>query len=350
MRSGDESDFSQREIPRGRRLPPTLQKNEGWGTRPFGDGQQGSGPDLGVTGPDHFTGQELDSESNLTRFLFRQYSSAQGRWMAPDPAGLGVAGPSNPQSWNRYSYVANSPVNANDPDGLVAQPGDPGESLPSLCVVAGCGQIWDEFGWGPMPHLPPPRAIAIPLGLGILPGESSLNWPLGPSPSQILSDILTGNFTDLLGIDTSNCNPICDAESDGAFGPAFRINPAGIFASRFSSCYDGFHATPAGRVVEMGSLVAATPAAKGWAWNATEFAAVPALKFPGLKLLKWIGGYTGGLQFGENFSPGPLEAAAGRASKFFGKWGVAGATFADFTVLNTCAAGALNSLRIPGPR
>ncbi len=65
-----------------------------------------------------YTGQERDSESNLDHFWFRQYSSTQGRWMSPDPAGLGAVDLSNPQSLNRYAYVMNNPVNATDPFGL----------------------------------------------------------------------------------------------------------------------------------------------------------------------------------------------------------------------------------------
>ena len=85
---------------------------------PFGDGQVGSGPDLGLTGPDHFTGQELDSESNLTHFWFRQFSATQGRWMSPDPAGAVAENLGDPQSWNRYLYALNNPLNLVDPLGL----------------------------------------------------------------------------------------------------------------------------------------------------------------------------------------------------------------------------------------
>jgi hypothetical protein len=38
--------------------------------------------------------------------------------MSPDPAGLAAVDPSNPQSWNRYSYVGNNPLNSIDPFGL----------------------------------------------------------------------------------------------------------------------------------------------------------------------------------------------------------------------------------------
>src|SRR5260370_40651393 len=65
-----------------------------------------------------FTGDERDSETSLDHTWFRQYSSSLGRWMHPDPAGLAAVDPTNPQSWNRYAYVLNSPMNLVDPTGL----------------------------------------------------------------------------------------------------------------------------------------------------------------------------------------------------------------------------------------
>jgi len=32
---------------------------------------------------------------------FRQHSSAQGRWLVPDPAGLAAVDLTTPQAWNR---------------------------------------------------------------------------------------------------------------------------------------------------------------------------------------------------------------------------------------------------------
>ena len=40
--------------------------------------------------------------------------------MTPDPGGLGVVDPTNPQSWNRYAYVMNNPLNLIDLAGLEA--------------------------------------------------------------------------------------------------------------------------------------------------------------------------------------------------------------------------------------
>ncbi len=40
-----------------------------------------------------------------------------GRFMSPDPGGLLVANPANPQSWNMYSYGLNNPLGNVDPYG-----------------------------------------------------------------------------------------------------------------------------------------------------------------------------------------------------------------------------------------
>ena len=82
---------------------------------PFGDAQTCTGTDWS---PLHFTGQDWDSESNLTHFMFRQLSMTEGRWTSPDPAGMGAVSPGDPQTWNRYSYVENNPLSATDPLGL----------------------------------------------------------------------------------------------------------------------------------------------------------------------------------------------------------------------------------------
>ncbi len=42
----------------------------------------------------------------------------QGRWLSPDPSGLAAVDPNDPQTWNRYAYVGNRPLNTTDPRGL----------------------------------------------------------------------------------------------------------------------------------------------------------------------------------------------------------------------------------------
>jgi RHS repeat-associated protein len=65
-----------------------------------------------------FTGQNSDTVVSLYDFTFRENSPSQGRWISPDPAGLTAVDPTNPQTWNRYAYVANNPLTMVDPSGL----------------------------------------------------------------------------------------------------------------------------------------------------------------------------------------------------------------------------------------
>ena len=63
-----------------------------------------------------FTGKERDAESGLDYFGARYYHSVAGRFLSVDPV-LDSADPTNPQSWNRYTYTFNNPLKYVDPDG-----------------------------------------------------------------------------------------------------------------------------------------------------------------------------------------------------------------------------------------
>jgi RHS repeat-associated protein len=64
-----------------------------------------------------FTGYEKDEETRLDFAQARYYGNGLGRFTSVDPlqesARLAL-----PQSWNRYSYVLNNPLNMIDPFGL----------------------------------------------------------------------------------------------------------------------------------------------------------------------------------------------------------------------------------------
>jgi RHS repeat-associated protein len=89
---------------------------------PFGE-QYATFPTAGSLDPS-YTGQNSDTEPNLYDFTFREHSMSQGRWISPDPLGVGAVNPASPQTWNRYSYVANNPLSGIDPLGLY-QPAGP---------------------------------------------------------------------------------------------------------------------------------------------------------------------------------------------------------------------------------
>ena len=126
---------------------------------PFGDGQTTTGSDQD---PYHFATLDSDPETLTDHAQFRQYSPAQGRWMRPDPY-TGSYDPSNPQSFNRYTYVLNNPLSYLDPSGLDCQSRDTGESDDSDCGGDGTDNGGDNYvgsGWSsgggstPDPSLP----------------------------------------------------------------------------------------------------------------------------------------------------------------------------------------------------
>jgi RHS repeat-associated protein len=97
-----------------------------YGNLPFGDFQTTSGSN---TDAYHFATLDHDSETNTDHAQFRQYNNSQGRWVSPDPY-EGSYDLSNPQSFNRYGYVANNPLSATDSLGL-----DPGCNLVYLVAI-----------------------------------------------------------------------------------------------------------------------------------------------------------------------------------------------------------------------
>ncbi len=62
---------------------------------------------------------ERDEATGLDHTWFRKHEPRAGRWTSPDPYG-GSMSISDPQSFNRYSYVTGQPTNFVDPSGLNA--------------------------------------------------------------------------------------------------------------------------------------------------------------------------------------------------------------------------------------
>ena len=78
---------------------------------------------LGYTAPGTelrkgYTGYEKDAESGLDFAQARYYNSTHGRYTSIDPL-TASASIRNPQTFNRYSYVLNSPYKFTDPLGLL---------------------------------------------------------------------------------------------------------------------------------------------------------------------------------------------------------------------------------------
>jgi RHS repeat-associated protein len=65
-----------------------------------------------------FTGHEHLDELDFIHMNARVYDPDIGRFLSPDPT---IAHPHNPQSFNRYSYAYNNPLNAVDPTGFTVE-------------------------------------------------------------------------------------------------------------------------------------------------------------------------------------------------------------------------------------
>lgn len=90
---------------------------------PFGEPYAQAGArDYSFAGQNQDTVQDLNSR--LYDFLFRRMSPTQGRWISPDPAGINAVDLANPQSLNRYAYVADRPTSYTDPLGLLMSEDD----------------------------------------------------------------------------------------------------------------------------------------------------------------------------------------------------------------------------------
>jgi RHS repeat-associated protein len=101
----------------GRRLAPQDRMGSVGKYYPYGEDKSTSNP-AGDTWK--FGTYWRDSFSSLDYADQRYYNNALGRFMTPDSY-YGSAHPSNPMTWNRYSYVLGDPVNYHDPRGMDTQ-------------------------------------------------------------------------------------------------------------------------------------------------------------------------------------------------------------------------------------
>jgi RHS repeat-associated protein len=102
----------------------------------------------------------------------RLMHQAEGRWVSPDPAGLAAVDLTNPQTLNRYGYVANDPLNNIDPSGLLAPAPAPPPLLPPI-------QPW-QIGGAPIPLCNPASDWSYTGTPGQTPCNPVLIQPGGP--------------------------------------------------------------------------------------------------------------------------------------------------------------------------
>ena len=65
-----------------------------------------------------FTGQYRDTETLNDFFNARYYTAPLMRFLSADPASVAAVDPTDPQTWNAYAYVRNSPLVLVDPSGM----------------------------------------------------------------------------------------------------------------------------------------------------------------------------------------------------------------------------------------
>jgi RHS repeat-associated protein len=163
--------------------------------QPFGEeiysgvGQRtsGQGYDQSDNARQKYAGMERDDASGMAHTLWRKYDGMSGRWTSPDPYG-GSMTVADPQSFNRYTYVNNDPVNQSDPSGL----------------MAGADQGYGGFGgWGGTsglddPHFGGPGIISEREGqydraMGDMAMARYANWLGSQGRTDEARDFIAGN-------------------------------------------------------------------------------------------------------------------------------------------------------------
>ena len=89
-----------------------------------------------------YTGYERDTETGLDFAQARYYANLQGRFTSPDPFSASAT-ITDPQTFNRYTYCRNNPVNSVDPSGLSR---GPAPILGSNNFAADVGAMLREHG------------------------------------------------------------------------------------------------------------------------------------------------------------------------------------------------------------
>ena len=168
-------------------------------SNPFGDVFGDQGADLD---PYHYAGLDHDYETGLEHAQFREYASAGGRWMSPDPY-AGSYDWSNPQSLNRYSYALNDPQSLSDPLGLDGEGGVSG-----IGSLGGCVGAVAQSGGDPYSDVACGLSIFKEL-LGLFGPGPSFHGSLKPRPNAQPWDegnIIYGpNIAGALGLPDDTC-------------------------------------------------------------------------------------------------------------------------------------------------
>jgi RHS repeat-associated protein len=169
------------------------------GTFPFGESWYSN---LGSGDNWVFTSYDRDSESGLDYALARYYDSRTGTFCSADPL---AGSPEDPQSWNRYPYGRNDPIDITDPSGKHWWDALIDAAGAALAGVTGGASLFVSMSYE-MAANPSPFPM-IPVGGGISLGVSWDGTPIMPAPG------LTEGLQRALGLPTMGDagGPIFDA-------------------------------------------------------------------------------------------------------------------------------------------
>jgi RHS repeat-associated protein len=119
--------------------------------KPWGEVRYGS---IGSLTTFKFTGQRAESALGGSEGLYyygaRFYDPSLGRFASPDSV---IPDPGNPQSWDRFAYSSNNPVNYTDPTGHMAiADGDQGPNLKQSYNAIEEALIKNHRTWDQLPE------------------------------------------------------------------------------------------------------------------------------------------------------------------------------------------------------
>jgi RHS repeat-associated protein len=190
---------------------------------PFGGYRPGSAPTQTITDRD-FTGQHENMELGLLYYNARFYAPTLGRFISADTI---IPNPANPQSYNRYSYVRNSPLNRIDPTGhlddcsILGDPNDiqacndPKPPTPSGPMVSFGGEGWTTESQGAVST----GALITGTALADAIMEQHPSWGyISPRDAFMLTYHGTVRFNRTGGSctdDSRNTIPVCGARTEG---------------------------------------------------------------------------------------------------------------------------------------
>ncbi|HVB85112.1 MAG TPA: RHS repeat-associated core domain-containing protein [Candidatus Dormibacteraeota bacterium] len=245
---------------------------------PFGQPYNATG-----TADADFTGKDQQTVSGLYDFPAREYNGLEGRWASPDPAGLAAVNPADPQTWNRYAYVRNSPLVLTDPTGLIGTIVSPPAigciELPAFCQLQSeLFSLSGDFG-----VLDSGGGPDDPIGFSLPPTPWCNPWFLsgcfgGPTCEVISGPGCGGNS----GSTGSGPTP---PTVSGPTPPTVSGNQPQTPAQADKQCLSNQYNSPFGKAVKFGSPLQMIP---GWGQNpkgaAEEWFGFGALKYAYFKI------------------------------------------------------------------